>query len=111
MDTVKYADKKLLLVINGSNLSKNATFKIQKPPLDMSAPSFVEIPKDVKATTELADPPGESVGNILKVTIPYPANAWPQPANSGSKYKLFLYNPDLQFAEWQFDFAHETNPQ
>jgi hypothetical protein len=100
MDPATYdeSSKELTLVINGRNLSKDATFKIQKGSND----EFINLPKDVSVTPEIinSEASDSSLAKVLKIVIPSTENNWPKVQ---SPYKLTTYNPDGQSAEWQFD--------
>ena len=100
MDPATYdeSSKELTLVIHGRNLSKDATFKIQKK----GSNEFINLPKDVSVTPEIIDSEASdaSLAKVLKIVIPSTENNWPKVQ---SPYKLTTYNPDGQFAEWQFD--------
>jgi len=99
MDPTTYdeSSKELTLVINGSNLSKDATFKIQK-----GSKEFINLPKDVSVTPEIIDSEASdaSLAKVLKIVIPSTENNWPKVQ---LPYKLTICNPDGQFADWQFD--------
>ena len=99
IDKAIYDDnsKQLILVINGSNLSQDATFKIEKGNKDS-----ISSPKDVIVKTTIKDPEtgDSSLAKILEIQIPSSQNVWPK---IEKPYELTLYNPDGQFAVWRFD--------
>ena len=109
--TYDESSKEFTLVINGRNLSKDATFKIQtfkiqKGSNDINLPKDdkddIYLPKDVSVTPEIIDSEASdsSLAKVLKIVIPSNENNWPKVK---SPYKLTTYNPDGQSAEWQFD--------
>lgn len=105
IDKANYDDnsKILTLVINGSNLSKDATFKIEK-----NRSQFIYSPREVSIETTITEQEAgdSSLAKILEIKIPSPQNDWPKIKEPGDKvkpYELTIYNPDGQFAVWKFD--------
>lgn len=105
MEKAKYdaSTNRLTLVLRGSNLSKDATFKLEKYPR-----KFIHIPQEQSAIVKVMDSAGNetALGNVLTISLDSPTNEWPQvreAAGLTTPYSLTIYNPDDQFAEWQFD--------
>lgn len=94
----------LMLDIQGDNLSEDATFKIEK-----SGGQTLRSPQDVsiKATikTKQSDATDPKLASVLSLEIASPQNDWPKiklPAGKEEPYDLTIYNPDGQFAAWNF---------
>jgi hypothetical protein len=94
----------LTLDLQGEHLSEDATFKIEK-----NGGQYLLSPKDVNVKTSIktkqADATDPKLASVLGLEIASPQNAWPKlkmPAGKEEPYELTIYNPDGQFAVWNF---------
>ncbi len=94
----------LVLDVQGSNLSEDATFKIEK-----NGGQYMLSPRDVSIRTNIkikqADATDPKLASVLGLEIASPQNDWPKikmPAGKDEPYELTIYNPDGQFAVWNF---------
>jgi hypothetical protein len=94
----------LTLDLQGENLSEDATFKIEK-----NGGQYLLSPKDVNVKTSIktkqADATDPKLASVLGLEIASPQNDWPKlkmPAGKEEPYELTIYNPDGQFAVWNF---------
>jgi hypothetical protein len=94
----------LTLDVQGENLSEDATFKIEK-----NGGQYLLAPKDVNVKTSIktkqADATDPKLASVLGLEIASPQNDWPKlkmPAGKEEPYELTIYNPDGQFAVWNF---------
>lgn len=99
-------NKMLTLKIHGSNLYENSTLKMDRLPGPGKEP-VIYIPKDQSATFKLLDSANlqDKESATLEIAIPSETNEWPAKDSTGHLrvYKMTIYNPDGQYAEWQFD--------
>jgi hypothetical protein len=113
----QYSNGSLALTIHGNNLSSNASFELFtnssngqpiKLPKDISinTPGDKEDPKKATITIKEAEPASPNLATVLDVKIPSATNLWPY--QEQMPYKLVIYNPDGQFAEWKFDGTKST---
>jgi hypothetical protein len=94
----------LMLDVQGTNLSEDATFKIEKSGgQTLRSPQDVSIKACIK--TKQSDATDPKLASVLSLEIASPQNDWPtikQPAGKEDPYDLTIYNPDGQFAAWNF---------
>ena len=101
-----YDQKKLKLLISGSNLSKDANFNVEidnKSTQDGKPTSAINLPRegDVEASIIEAEVSDSSLAKILEIKIPNAeTNGY---FTKQANYQLTIYNPDGQFAVWKFD--------
>ena len=112
----EYKNGVLALTIHGNNLSRNASIElftnssdqpIKIPSMDISVNSPTENdPNKATITVTEAEPADPNLAKVLDVKIPSSTNLWPY--QDQKPYKLIIYNPDNQFAEWKFDGTQST---
>ena len=88
-----------------TNSNDGRPIKLPKD-ISINSPGEKEDPKKATITIIEAEPADPNLAKVLDVKIPSSTNLWPY--QDQKPYKLIIYNPDNQFAEWKFDGTQST---
>lgn len=115
IDKLSYENKFIILILNGRNLSKDASFEIKNAKKSIKIPQELGTELDnqnndvTKAIIKVVDPMPDSPTMASKLKIEIPCETPEDWDKDKEPYSITFKNPDTQLASWEFDGLDEKS--